>query len=208
MHASRLGYVPVIQAFVNNFLKRELDANLLRQKNNLGKNALQIAKEEEKIECVRLLTNFLTQYNNEYAQDVVKRNHLCNSLAKAKSLDSIANEEEMRRTGNGSKITSNYRDSHSDGFESALRRKIQDFKSSSMGNNERPGYFEEIWQQETMSWFSDDNSNYGLTKINKKIDHHPVKLPPIESNRLIDYKTWCEMGNIKQSKNRDNFSKI
>lgn len=199
MHASRLGYVPVIQAFVNHFLKRELDASLLRQRNNQGKNALEIAKEEEKIECVRLLTNFLTQYNTAYAQDQVRRAQLSTGITKAKSLDSITMERDAEVmlesiiSSKHRKESGKYRDSHSDGFESALRRKIECLKSSGLANNERPGYFEEIWQQETMSWFSDDSNCRSLQ--NNRKPEEAVRFPPIKGNKLIDYKTWCDMGN-------------
>lgn len=226
MHAARLGYIPVVQAFIGNFLRRELDASLLRQRNNQGKNALELAKEEGKTECARLMTNFLTQFNETLNEDSMKRLHMQNTLIpKVKSLDSIHMDKDalvfhsiMNGYSREDSDCDYHRDTRSDGFESALRNRIEHLQQS---NNRRftddpSDYYEEIWQQETVSWFNGDkdaktkgnskqfsdrmNNNLVDKKSNKSAES--VKLPPIGHRKLVDYKTWCELGNkIKEKRN-------
>lgn len=219
MQAAKLGCVPVVQSFISNFLKRGLDASLLRQRNNHGKNALEAAKEEGKTECVRLLTNFLTQFNTFMAEDMAKRAQLPAQMSKAKSLDSITMEQDAAlmlqsimngRSGSRRGKDSEYhRDAQSDGFESALRSRIERLKTNQSFGSERPEYYEEIWQQETMSWFSGDKDSVsggkaGQNGVSNGQKEESVKLPPIGSRKLIDYKTWCEMGSQKETRNHSN----
>ncbi|XP_053214270.1 homeobox protein Wariai-like [Panonychus citri] len=285
MHGAKSGQSNVVECFVGHFIKRELDPNLLRQRNNYGKNALEIAKEESKGEIVSQLTNYLTQFNSIYSKDLERWTSIRPTLSKAKSLDSISVDSD------GTYVTSDYHNQlnhdqnhhtgsqyHLDGkdddliatkmkqcslsrrhynnnnnstdkneancddnltncnsFETALRKKIENLKSI----NRSTDYYEEIWEQETMSWFGNgeinENTNSTINKSQLKTstkssssksssskggksdvikanpdsnhnqeiaqDCESLKLPPIGSNRLIDYKTWCDLATSSRNNN-------
>ena len=283
MHGAKSGQSNVVECFVDHFIKRELDPNLLRQRNNYGKNALEIAKEESKAVIVSQLTNYLTQFNSIYSKDLERWTSIRPTLSKAKSLDSISidsdgtyvtadyhnqtgsryhldvdNKDEDLITSNLKQCSLSRRHYNSDNdtivnenselncdsnlinsnsFENALRRKIENLKTI---NRSSADYYEEIWEQETMSWFgngeNNENTNNTINKSqfksstkssssksssskggksdnpskdNSNSNHNQeinqncesLKLPPIGSNRLIDYKTWCDLATTSRNNN-------
>ena len=140
-------------------------------------------------------------------------------MSKAKSLDSIIIEQEeafmLQSLINGpscsrrSKDSEYHRDAQSDGFESELRSRIERLKSQQSFGRQVPDYCEQIWQNETMSWFSREKDSaargqLGHAYLNNESKEECIKLPPIGSKRLIDYKTWCEMGSLKEKRGQSN----
>ncbi|XP_015781274.1 ankyrin repeat domain-containing protein 18B-like [Tetranychus urticae] len=287
MYGAKGGQLSVVECYIDHFIKRELDPNLLRQRNNYGKNALEIAKEESRSEIVSMLTNYLTQFNSIYSKDLERWTSIRPKMSKAKSLDSISIDSDVTYVTSEQRINHHnsqhhlcqsydqneqdnpnsteslssshkqqqcslsrrhcinegniYRDSEplvndnlnnfnntNVNFESALRRKIENLKSI----NRPTDYYEEIWEQETMSWFNGDNHETGQTNgqqrssnkssnksspnslsrgpvkcepnsnNNQQMDSEALKLPPIGNNRLIDYKTWCDMGMAAKNKTK------
>lgn len=193
MYAVEFGHQDVVQTFIDSFLRNGTDANLLRQRNNKGKTALEIAKEEGKYDCVHLLTNFVTNYRHHETlltnfEDWGKKRATWGSVDTLDGLavDSIAPSEEkidappprVIRSRTGKKITVNQdvpTSSFSDDdttFDNSLIKQIENVKPSYKPRNQSSEKMQELWKQETMSWFSNERESGGSSNHDSGEEMH------------------------------------
>lgn len=223
MYAAKFGYTLVVQAFIENFIKRDLDTNILRSRNNLGKNALDLAKEQNKTECVHLLTNYLTQFKTYFGKDIHQWSLTRPVLPKSQSLDTLSidsdldvfylnhqpTDETKYQTLTKRKIGQSTRQSKSDNdnFESILKQKIQSLKNVHFSNNSYKDLYHQIWEQETISWFSSDRDSLAASSLSEKLaNEQELRLPPIGSNKIINYKRWLNNSGLGGFENRSNYN--
>ncbi|RWS06516.1 hypothetical protein B4U79_19066, partial [Dinothrombium tinctorium] len=202
MYAVKLGSAAILRTFIDNFIAFGVDPNVLRQRNIYGKTALEMAKEAGKSECVLILTNFVT-HNFELPHEW----RTINTTESKSTLDSESSpvkpaSEQRPLTRRSKPITEKRKETILD--EKQIKRKNDAFKTQKKLNHNKADAFHEIWEKETMNWFNgaveSDNAAVGqFTKASKESENSPekseeFKLPPINGNKLIDYKTWCDMG--------------
>ncbi|RWS29713.1 hypothetical protein B4U80_06567 [Leptotrombidium deliense] len=198
MHAVKYGSSSILRTFVEYFVAFGVDPNFLRQRNVYGKTALEMAKESGKSDCVHALTNFVT-HNFELPFEW----RPINTTESKSTQDSESSpvKQDTRPLTRRKPVPEKRKDNNARRSSEEQEMKRKGELTSKPKNTLQPKseVFQEIWEQETRNWFNGDSSKATngckSAKSNDSVEKcDEFKLPPINSGKLIDYKTWCEMG--------------